>query len=182
MKPKDEITDLLKELNNGNKEILDRLIPLVDPELKKIARAYLRNEKPGHLLQTTALVNEAMIRLLPKNFNYENRHHFYGFVAMRMRRVLVDFARKAKRNKQIGLDDVVIPIQRSEELLMLDKALIKLAEINKRQATVVDYRYFIGLSRGEIAKSLGLSESTIDREWKEARRWLKHEMAADEKN
>src|SRR5688500_3999817 len=174
MRPMNEITDLLKAWNNGDKQALDALVPLVDPELKKIARAYMRNEKPGSILQTTALVNEALIRLLPKNISYENRRHFYGFVARRMRQVLLDYARRAKHAEYVGLDGVVISDEKSNELVMLDEALTKLAAINERQATIVECRYFIGLTRNEVAELLGLSESTIDREWNDARSWLRH--------
>src|SRR5688572_10416087 len=129
-----QITELLKAWNNGDKKALEKLLPLVDPELKKIAHAYMRNEKPGHILQTTALVNEALIRLLPKNISFDNRKHFYGFVARRMRQVLVDYARKAEDAEHVGLDGVVIPDEKSKELVMLDEALTKLAGINERQA------------------------------------------------
>jgi RNA polymerase sigma-70 factor (ECF subfamily) len=176
------ITDLLKAWRNGDMKALDELIPLVDPELKKIAHAYLRNEKPGHILQTTALVNEALIRLLPKNISYENRGHFYGFVARRMRQVLKDYARKAKRAKYVGLAGVGISEEKSDEVIRLEEALTKLAAINERQATIVEYRHFIGLKRKEVAGLLGLSETTVDREWSEARQWLKHEITGDAKS
>lgn len=159
----------------------DELMPIVDPELKKIARAYLHKERPGHILQPTALVNEALIRLLPKNISYKNRRHFYGVVAWRMRRILIDYARKAKRAKYVGLDGVAMSEKKSEEVIRLEKALKKLAATNERQATVVEYRHFIGLNRKEVAEVLGLSETTVDREWNDARRWLKHEMTGDAK-
>lgn len=185
MKPNNEITDLLKAWHNGSEQALEALIPLVDPELKNIARAYLRNEKPGNILQTTALVNEALIRLLPNNISYENRRHFYGFVARRMRQVLAELARKpkdAEYTKQVALEDVVIPDEKSKELIVLDEALTKLAAINPRQAAIVEYRYFIGLNRREVAELLGLSQTTIDRDWKDARSWVKHEMTGGVKN
>lgn len=177
-----EITDLLKAWNNGDKQALDALMPLVDPELKKIAHAYMRNERPGNLLQTTALVNEALLRLLPNNISYANRTHFYGFVAWRMRRILIDYARKAKRADYVGLDGLAISAERSNHLIMLDEALAKLAAINERQATIIECRYFIGLTRKEVAELLDLSETTVDREWKDARRWLQHEMTGEAKN
>lgn len=176
-----QITELLKAWNNGDKKALEKLLPLVDPELKKIAHAYMRNEKLGHILQTTALVNEALIRLLPKNISFDNRKHFYGFVARRMRQVLVDYVRRAKHPEYVQLDGVAIPDQKSEELAMLDEALTKLAEINELQATIVECRYFTGLNRAEVAELLGLSESKVDREWNAARRWLKNEMTGDAK-
>ena len=176
-----QITDLLKAWGNGDVKALDELIPLVDPELKRIARAYLRKEQPGHLLQTTALVNEALIRLLPKTISYENRRHFYGFIARRMRQVLKDYARKAKSAKYVGLDGVRTSDEKSNEVIMLEEALTKLAAINERQARVVEYRHFIGLKRKEVAELLGLSETTVDRAWKDARLWLKHEMTGNAK-
>jgi|SRR5687768_7075131 len=176
-----EITDLLKAWNHGDKEALEALIRQVDFELKKIARAYMRKEKPGNLLQTTALVNEALMRLLPENISFDNRKHFYGFVARRMRQVLVDYARKAEDAEHVGLDGVVIPDEKSKELATLDEALTKLAGINERQARIVEGRYFIGLTRKEMAKILGLSETTVDRDWKDARGWLKREMTGDAK-
>src|SRR5215470_13753553 len=106
-----EITELLRAWNAGDKQALDRLIPLVDKELKKIAHGYMRNERPGNILQTTALVNEALIKLIRENISYENRKHFYALVARRMRQVLVDYARKAPRAEYIDIDKAVIPDQ-----------------------------------------------------------------------
>ena len=176
-----QITDLLKGWSNGDMKARDELMPLVDPELKKIARAYLHKERPGHILQTTALVNEALTRLLPKNVSYTNRRHFYGVVAWRMRRILIDYARKARRANYVGLDGVAISEQKSEEVIRLEEALTKLAATNERQATVVEYRHFIGLTRKDVAKLLDVSETTVDREWSEARKWLKHQMTGDAK-
>lgn len=176
-----EITDLLKAWNNGDKKALDKLLSAVDPELKKIAHAYMRNEKQGHILQTTALVNEALMRLLPANISFENRKHFYGIVARRMRQVLVDYARRDRHPEYVRLDGVVVHDERSEELVVLDEALTKLATISELQATIVECRYFIGLTRAEVAELLGVSESKVDREWNDARRWLKDEMTGDAK-
>jgi len=171
-----EITDLLKAWNNGDQQALDKLMLLVDPELKKIAHAYLLNERPGNVLQTTALVNEALIKLIRENIAYENRKHFYGFIARRMRQVLVEYARRTRRPVFVDLDTVAIADERSSELLMLDEALTKLARVDERQAIIVECRYFIGLDRTEVAQLLGVSQTTIDREWSSARAWLKREM------
>jgi len=171
-----EVTDLLKAWSAGDKQALDKLLPLVDPELKKIAHAYMRRERPGHILQTTALVNEALMKLIREDIGYENRRHFYGFVAWRMRRVLIDYARAARMR---GVDIAEAERQsseKSEELILLDQALSKLASIDERKATIVECRHFIGLNRKEMAELLGLSQSTVDREWNFARTWLKREM------
>lgn len=175
-----EITDLLKAWSAGDKQALDQLLPLVDPELKKIAQAYMRKERPGHILQTTALVNEALMKLIrEKNIDYENRKHFYGFVARRMRQVLVDSARSqaGARGREVDMAEAERHAsEKSEELILLDRALSKLASIDERKATIVECRHFIGLSRKEVAELLDLSPSTVDREWNFSRDWLKREM------
>lgn len=175
-----EITDLLKAYSNGDKQALDRLIPLVDKELRKLAHHYMRNERPGHILQTTALVHEALIKLIRENILWENRGQFYGFVARRMRQVLVDYAKRTQRAEYVDVDDVEIPVETPREILLLDAALTKLAGIDERKATIVECRFFIGLTYGEIAELLGISESTVAREWDFARAWLNHEMTSNE--
>jgi len=157
-------------------EALDRVWPLIDPELKKIARKYMRDERAGHILQTTALVNEALIKLLPENISWENRKQFYGFTAKRMRQVLVDYARRTQHAEHIDINDAVIPDEKPKELLMLDEALKKLAGINERAVTVVECRYFIGLTLAETAQLLGVGQSTVERDWDFARTFLKREM------
>lgn len=180
-----EITDLLKAWSAGDKQAFDQLAPLVDPELKKIAQAYMRNERPGHILQTTALVNEALLKLMrEKEIDYENRKHFYGFVARRMRQILVDYARKQpKPGGRVDMAEAERQLsEKSAELILLERALSKLASIDERKATIVECLHFIGLSRKEVAELLNLSLPTIDREWKFARGWLKREMTEDSKN
>lgn len=172
-----EITDLLKAWSSGNAQALEKLIPLVDDELRKIAHNYMRNERPGHILQTTALVNEALIKLIRENISWENRKQFYAIVAKRMRQVLVDYARRTERADYVDVDDAVIPDETPKEVLMLDQALTKLASIDQRKETVVEYRYFIGLTLAEIAEILGIAQSTVDRDWRFARSWLKREMS-----
>ena len=171
-----EITDLLKKWSNGDAQALDKLIPLVDKELRKIAHKYMRNERPGHILQTTALVNEALMKLIRENISWENRGQFYGFVARRMRQVLVDYARRTQRADYVDLDDASIPVETREEILLLDQALTKLADIDRRKATIVECRFFIGLTNAQIAELLGVGQSTVDRDWNFARAWLKQEM------
>ena len=177
-----EITELLQAWSNGDTQALDRLMPLVDKELRKIAHKYMRNERPGHILQTTALVNEALIRLIRENISWENRKQFYALVAKRMRQVLVDYARKVKKAEYIDVDDAVIPDKKSKELLMLDEALTKLARTDERMATIVECRYFIGLTLREMAELFGVSQSTVERDWRFARSWIKRQMTGESVN
>lgn len=175
-----EITELLQVWSNGDTQALDKLMPLVDKELKKIARNYMRNERPGHILQTTALVNEALIKLIRENISWENRKQFYALVAKRMRQALVDYARRRPKAEYIDVDDAVIPDEKSKELLMLDEALTRLARIDERKATIVECRYFIGLTLAEVAELLGVAKSTVEREWRFARSWLKRQMTENQ--
>lgn len=177
-----EITELLKAWSNGDTQAFDKLMPLVEHELRKIARSYMRNERTGHILQTTALVNEAFIKLIRENISYQNRKQFYALVAKRMRQVLIDYARKRSDAEYIDVDGAVIADERSKELLMLDDALTKLARIDERKATVVECRYFIGLTIGEVAELLGVSQATVGREWAFALAWLKLQMTGDSVN
>ena len=183
--PMHEITELLQAWSNGDTHALDKLIPLVDRELHRIAQRYMRDERPGHILQTTALVNEALIRLIRENMSFENRKHFYGIVARRMRQVLYDYAKEqsaAKRGagaQQIELGDVKDErSEKSKELLMLEAALTKLGQIDERKLTIIECRFFIGINYEEIAELLGTSATTVQREWRLARSWLKTEMTA----
>jgi RNA polymerase sigma factor (TIGR02999 family) len=174
-----EITEQLKAWNSGDKEALDRLLPLVDKELKSIARAYMQNERPGNILQTTALVNEALIRLIRENISYENRRHFYALVARRMRQVLVDYARKA-RNKYVEIDEAALSVDpRPKEILLLDEALTELAKKYERAASVVECRHFIGLTIKEVAEVLDIAEKTVERDWDFALAWLNKYMSAE---
>ncbi len=171
-----EITELLKAWSSGDTQALEKLVPLVDDELRKIAHNYMRNERSGHILQTTALVNEALIKLIRENISWENRKQFYALVAKRMRQVLVDYARRTERADYVDVDDAVIPDETPKEVLMLDQALTKLASIDQRKETIVECRYFIGLNLEEIAELLGIGQSTVERDWRFARSWLKREM------
>ena len=168
-----EITELLKAVSDGDKEALDRLIPLVDTELKKIAHAYMQKERPGHILQTTALVNEALIKLIRENISYQNRKHFYALVARRMRQVLVDYARNSPHVEYIEIDHAVLPEkERPKEILRLDEALTEFAKEYERAAAVVECRYFIGLTIKEVAEVLDIAEKTVERDWDFALGWL----------
>ncbi len=181
-----EITELLQAWSAGDSQALEKLIPLVDSELRKIAHAYLSKEKAGHTLQTTALIAEAFIRLIQaENIQWGSRKHFYALVAHRMRQVLVDHAREqltAKRGhraEHIAVEDVFLSTEASEELLLLNEALIKLAELDERKEKIVELRYFGGFTLEEIAEFLGVSQSTVEREWRLARAWLKREIYTD---
>jgi len=174
-----EITELLRAWSSGDKKALDELMPLVDQELKKIAHAYMRNERQGNILQTTALVNEAVIKLIRENISYQNRKHFYALVAKRMRQVLVDYARKEPK-EYVDIDNTVLSIdQRPKEILLLDEALTEFAKEYKRAATVVECRHFIGLTTKEAADVLDISQSTVERDWEFALAWLNKYMSAE---
>lgn len=179
MDPEHQITELLKAWSEGDADALNRVWPLVDSELKKIARIYMADERSDHILQPTALVNEALIKLIPENISWENRKHFYGFVAKRMRQVLVDYSRRTETAEHVAIDDVEIPTEKPKELLLLDAALMKLASIDERIVTIVECRYFIGLTIPEVAELLGVGRSTVERDWRFARSWLNNEMSGE---
>ena len=179
-----EITQLLQAWGAGDQAALDRLAPLVYGELHRLAKSYLRGERAGHLLQTTALINEAYLRLIdwPKS-DWENRAQFFGIAAQMMRRVLVDFARSrqyAKRGgdaQQVSLSEAeALPIDRDAEIIKLDDALQSLAELSPRQCRIVELRFFGGLSVEETAEVLDISPRTVIREWNVARAWLYREL------
>lgn len=180
----DEITKLLKAWNDGDEEALDKLMRLVAQKLRKIARRYMRAERPGHLLQPTALVNEALIRLIPERISFENRKHFYNLVRKQMRHVLVNYANKeltAKRGKRQfeQLDESKVKnltLERSREILRLDQALKELAKTDERKATIVEAHFFTGLTVAEVANLLGVAKTTVERDLKFTRSWLKREM------
>jgi len=175
-----EITELLEQWSGGNQAALDQLYPLVYEELRRLARSYMRREPKGHTLQTTALINEAYVRLVDQqSVRWQNRSHFFAISAQIMRRILVDHARRhlqAKRGggaKRISLDEVMIVAkERSAEVLMLDEALSNLARLDPRRSQVVELRYFAGLNNSEIASVLKISENTVMRDWNLARAWL----------
>ena len=180
-----EITELLEQWSGGNQAALDQLYPLVYAELRQLARSYMRREPKGHTLQTTALINEAYVRLVDQqSVRWQNRSHFFAISAQIMRRILVDHARQhlqAKRGggaKKISLDEVMIVAkERSEEVLMLDEALANLARLDPRRSQVVELRYFAGLNNSEIASVLQISENTVMRDWNLARAWLYQQLS-----
>lgn len=181
MQDQEQITQLLKEWSEGNQSALDELMPLVYEELRRQASRYLRRERQGHTLQTTALIHEAYLKLIGQNkVEWQNRKHFFAIAAQAMRRILVDYARERKRKKRGGSAenlpfDEAIQISskgKSVDLIALDEALNKLAAFDKRQARIVELRYFSGLSIDETAEVLGISNATVRNDWNMAKAWL----------
>jgi RNA polymerase sigma factor (TIGR02999 family) len=174
------ITTLLTELRHGNERVRDELVTLVYPELRRIAGRYLRNERPDHTLRPTGLVHEVYVRLFgSEQASWQNRAHFFGVVAREMRHLLVDYARarnakkRAGENVRISLSDVeAAENPRDEDLVALDEALSRLEAIDRRVSQVVELRFFIGLSERETAEALGVSVSTLKRDWSFAKAWL----------
>ena len=181
-----EITDLLRAWSRGDPEALAKLLPLVDRELKRIAHAYMDNERSGHVLQTTALVNEALLRLIADEpIDWISRKHFYAIVARRMRNILIEYARRRLRRGQdaehVDIDDVIfLSKEESKELAMLDEALTELAKIDERKTLVVELRYFGGFTLEDIASMLDVAQTTVERDWRFARSWLKREMTEED--
>lgn len=177
--PTQEVTQLLRKWSDGDAAALDELTPVIYAELHRIARRYMRRERDGHTLQTTALVNEAYVRLIDwKNAKWENRAHFFGVSAQLMRRILVDFARKRPRTKDspvylVSIDEAMAVTDGKEpELVALDEALTELAEFDERKAKIVELRFFGGLSVEETAEVIGVAPITVMREWQKAKAWL----------
>ncbi len=178
------ITQLLVAWSDGDQAALEELTPLIYEELHRLASQYMSRERAGHTLQTSALVNEAFIRLIDwKNVRWQNRAHFFAVSAQLMRRILVDFARArnyAKRGgaaHKVSLDETALVSQsRREDLVALDDALKALAELDERQSRVVDLRFFGGLSLEEIAEVLKVSVGTVRRDWSMARAWLHSQL------
>jgi RNA polymerase sigma factor (TIGR02999 family) len=181
-----DVTVLLGELQRGCKEAEAELIPLVYKELRRIAGFHLRQERIGHTLQPTALVNEAYLRLVDQTrVEWRSRAHFFGVASQMMRRVLVNYARDRKAAKRGGkrvrieLEDPEIGVtpEQSEEVLVVDQALNRLTEFDPRQARIVEIRYFGGLTVEQTAEALGISPRTVKREWAMAKAWLQAELA-----
>ena len=179
-----QVTELLVAWRAGNNSALDQLVPLVEAELRQLARRYLQRERPGHVLQATALVNEAFIRLLNwREVNWQNRAHFVAMAARLMRNVLVDISRRRAKGPDghtIRLADMAdaagVVSDRSRDLVAIDDALRSLAELDSRKAQIVELRFFGGLSLEEIAQVIGLAPITVSREWAKARAWLHREI------
>jgi RNA polymerase sigma factor (TIGR02999 family) len=179
-----DVTQLLVAWSEGDQAALERLVPLVHAELRRLARRYMGRERPGHTLQTSALVNEAYIRLIDwKNARWQNRAHFFGVSAQLMRRILVDFARSRPHLKEgqvikVSLDEAfLIGNSQSAVILALDDALTALAELDPRKSQIVEMRFFGGLSVDETAEVLKIAPITVMREWNKAKAWLYRELS-----
>jgi RNA polymerase sigma factor (TIGR02999 family) len=173
------ITQLLIAWSGGDQTAFDELMPLIYDDLHRMARRHMRQQRPNHTLQTTALINEAYMRLVGEpGRTWQNRAHFFGVAAKAMRHVLVDYARKVSTQKRGGVrpaplnEAVVIAADRLDEVVALDDALIDLEKLNPRQCQVVELRYFGGLSVEETAENLKVSPDTVARNWRTARAWL----------
>jgi RNA polymerase sigma-70 factor (ECF subfamily) len=181
------VTGLLMAWGEGNRDALERLTPMVDVELRRIAEAYLSRERSGHILQTTALVNEAWIRLIDwQKSEWQNRAHFFGVAASLMRKILVTEARRRRRLKrggeglQVSLSEAdLVAHGKPLDLVALDDALNALAEFDERKSRIVELRFFGGLSVAETAEALRISERTVAREWELARSWLYRQLSND---
>ena len=183
--PEREVTALLRDWSGGDRDALERLMPLVYQELRRLAASYLRVERPDHTLQPTALVHEAYLRLVDqRGVSWQNRAHFFGIAAQMMRRILVDHARRQQAAKR---DATALRVQamsaegeeasvRDPELLALDQALCGLESLDARQARIVELRFFGGLTVEETAEVAGVSSATVKREWRTARAWLAREI------
>ena len=180
-----EVTRLLKDWTNGQEQALDRLVPQIHSELRKLAASYLRKERPDHTLQPTALVNEAFLKLIDQRaVKWQNRAHFFGIAAQAMRRILVDHARAHAADKRGGgvrklpLDDALMISGKTDiDLLALDEALTRLAVIDPQQSRVVELRFFGGLTMDETAEVMRISLATVGREWRMAKAWLFAEIS-----
>lgn len=185
---KGQATQLLKALRAGDGAAAERLLPLVYAELHRVANAYMRRERPDHTLQPTALINEAYLRLIREDVDWNSRAHFVGFAAHVMRRVLVDYARARHAEQRGGgaervelREELAIAPERLEEITLLDEALERLAKREPRQARVVELRYFGGLSIEQIGSALGVAPRTVKRDWALARIWLFEELRPEDK-
>jgi len=182
-----EVTELLIAWSDGDNGAYEKLMPLVYEELRRLAHRYMRREREGHTLQTSALVNEAYLRLIDqKNVHWQNRSHFFAIAAQIMRRILVDYARSRRYGKrgggavQVSLEErLIVSANRSAEVVALDDALKSLAKIDERKSQVVELRFFGGLSIEETAEVLGVSAATVMRDWTLAKAWLLREIGGE---
>jgi RNA polymerase sigma factor (TIGR02999 family) len=185
MPPPENITQLLVDWSHGDQKALDKLMPLVYSELRRLAGNYLRRERQDHTLQPTALVNEAYLKLIDqRKAKWQNRAQFFGVSAQLMRRILVDHARERHASKRGGLDQQRLSITSAEklvqqpevDLLALHEALEELATLDSQQERIVELRFFGGLSIEETAEVLGIGHATVERDWKMARAWLRRKL------
>jgi RNA polymerase sigma factor (TIGR02999 family) len=185
--PDGTVTLLLTQVRDGNQEAANQLIPLIYKELRQMAGACMRGERPGHTLQATALVNEAYMRMVGgQPVEWQNRAHFFAIAAHTMREVLLDYARRSRAAKRGGADarrveldeEFSVGPDKLEEVIAIDEALERLAQIDPRQSRIVELRFFAGLKVEEAAEVMGVSPKTIKREWRSAKAWLHREMDA----
>jgi len=185
-----DVTALLSELTRGNQAAAEKVAPLVYAELKRLARSYMRRERPNHTLQTTALVHEAYLKLVrQRKTDWQGRAHFFGIAAQMMRRILLDHARGYLRQKRAGakqilqLDEALtFSAEGSEELVELHEALERLSAMDPRQSKIVELRFFGGLSIEETSGILGISPKTVKRDWSMAKAWLYGELRHSDEN
>lgn len=184
-----DVTQLLAAWSDGDEAALEQLVPIIQAELHRLARHYLRRERPGHILQTSALVNEAYVRLINwKAARFESRAHFFGVSAQLMRRILVDFARSRPRVlgnsvRHVSLEEALsVSSETDADLVALDEALVDLAKHDPRKARIVELRFFGGLTVEETAAFLDISPATALREWHKAKAWLYKELSAPGEN
>jgi RNA polymerase sigma-70 factor, ECF subfamily len=183
-----EVTRLLLAWHNGDQEALERLAPLVYEELRRMAHCYMRRERPDHTLQTSALVNEAFIRLIDcRQVDWQNRAHFFGIAAQMMRQILIDHARRHARTRRGGAlrqvsfeETAIVSVERAAELIALDDALDDLATFDLSKSRIVEMRFFGGLTNEEVGDVLGMSLRTVEREWRKAKAWLRHAISKGE--
>lgn len=183
-----EVTALLRRWSDGDRNALDQLIPRVYAELRKIASERMRHENPGHLLESAALVNEAFLKLVDqRGIQWQNRAHFFAIAAQAIRRILVDHARTKNRAKRGGavqtvvLDERIVAFEnKGLEILALDDALTALEKLAPEQSRVVELRFFAGLTAEETAETMGISRSTVNRDWVTAKAWLIRELRRGE--
>lgn len=187
MAEENPITQLLVDWRGGRQQALDEALPLIFDGLHRIAQKYMRLENPGHTLQPTAIVNEAYLKLVDVEIDWQNRAHFFAVAARMMRRILVDHAKAKHRDKRGGdatrlsLDDVAVSQPSADvDVLELDIAMQKLAQFDERKCKIVELQFFGGLNYAEIAAVLKVSEATVDRELRFAKAWLHREMSAAE--
>lgn len=180
-----EVTELLQKWSDGDTEALEQLTPVIYSELHRIAKRYMNRERDGHTLQTTALVNEAYMRLIDwKTAKWENRAHFFGVSAALMRRILVDFARKRPKvsneeeARRVSLEEAfTVTTEKDSDLVALDEALNELAKFDERKAKIVELKFFGGLSVEETAEVIKVAPITVMREWQKAKAWLYRELS-----
>ena len=181
-----EITQLLADWSRGDERALERLMPMVYDELRRMARGYMRHQPPNHTFQTTELIHEAYLKLAKNGkHDFQNRAHFFGVAAKAMRHILVDYARSKQSDKRGGgrdrislADDTAISVNRTDQLVALDEALTNLESLDERKCRVVELRYFGGLTNEEMAEVLNVSTETVKRDWRFARNWLLRELEA----